>query len=273
MKQTTSTLNQPIFCRDSRLPFIEVRVSNGGRPCYDKHNHETFSIGSIMSGQASCWTSRGYESTGHGCVVMFNPQETHACNPQEASEWAYQMLYVQPEWLAGIQKENGQSLNHDFQNYGATVSENKTIYHNLNSVFRTLTSNQDILLKESTLIEFFADLPTGAHTEPSALKQNQRLQMALEFIADNCTQELDLKQIFEAAHLSRSYLIRAFKQKFGFTPHAFMVNQRIHFAQKQLKQGNSIAQAATNAGFADQAHFQRTFKRMVAATPRQYQGK
>jgi AraC-like DNA-binding protein len=32
----------------------------------------------------------------------------------------------------------------------------------------------------------------------------------------------------------------------------------------------SIADAALNAGFADQAHFQRTFKRVVAATPNQY---
>ena len=53
-------------------------------------------------------------------------------------------------------------------------------------------------------------------------------------------------------------------------PHAHMVNRRILFAQQQLKAGQAIADVALAAGFADQAHFQRIFKRLVAATPRQY---
>ncbi|MEC8897143.1 MAG: helix-turn-helix domain-containing protein [Pseudomonadota bacterium] len=46
--------------------------------------------------------------------------------------------------------------------------------------------------------------------------------------------------------------------------------RRVQHGQNDLKRGASIAEAALNAGFADQAHFQRTFKRVVAATPNQY---
>nr|MCS5560208.1 helix-turn-helix domain-containing protein [Marinobacter nauticus] len=53
-------------------------------------------------------------------------------------------------------------------------------------------------------------------------------------------------------------------------PHAYLINRRIQHGQSELKRGVSIADAALNAGFADQAHFQRTFKRVVAATPNQY---
>ncbi|PHX45531.1 AraC family transcriptional regulator [Pseudomonas sp. NZIPFR-PS2] len=63
---------------------------------------------------------------------------------------------------------------------------------------------------------------------------------------------------------------RAFKQYYGLTPHAFLVNQRIQFARAQLRQGELIADVALAAGFADQAHFQRTFKQHFAATPGQY---
>ncbi|MNY72070.1 Virulence regulon transcriptional activator VirF [compost metagenome] len=72
--------------------------------------------------------------------------------------------------------------------------------------------------------------------------------------------------------MSPSYLIRAFKQHYGMTPHAFLVNRRIQFAQDRLRSGQLIADVALEAGFADQAHFQRAFKQHLAATPGQYRG-
>jgi AraC-like DNA-binding protein len=83
---------------------------------------------------------------------------------------------------------------------------------------------------------------------------------------------LKLEDICEAAQLSPSYLIRAFKQHYGMTPHAFLINRRIQFAQDQLRNGKQIADVALQAGFADQAHFQRAFKQHLAATPGQYRG-
>ncbi|MBP6793379.1 MAG: AraC family transcriptional regulator, partial [Aeromonas sp.] len=41
-------------------------------------------------------------------------------------------------------------------------------------------------------------------------------------------------------------------------------------ARTLLRQGQPLAEVALASGFADQAHFQRQFKRRVAATPGQY---
>ncbi|WP_236730505.1 helix-turn-helix domain-containing protein, partial [Pseudomonas savastanoi] len=46
--------------------------------------------------------------------------------------------------------------------------------------------------------------------------------------------------------------------------------RRIQHAQTQLKSGKMIADVAQETGFADQAHFQREFKKHLAATPGQY---
>jgi len=54
------------------------------------------------------------------------------------------------------------------------------------------------------------------------------------------------------------------------TPHAYLVNRRIQYGRARLKQGHAIAEVALEAGFSDQAHFQREFKRLSAATPGQY---
>jgi AraC-like DNA-binding protein len=73
-----------------------------------------------------------------------------------------------------------------------------------------------------------------------------------------------------AAGLFSSYLIRAFKQCYGMTPHAYLTNCRIEYGCAQLKRGRAIAEIVAAAGFADQAHLQRIFKQFVAATPGQY---
>jgi AraC-like DNA-binding protein len=54
------------------------------------------------------------------------------------------------------------------------------------------------------------------------------------------------------------------------TPHEYLLDRRIRRGKALLRSGQSIAQVAQTLGFADQAHFQRTFKRLVAATPGQY---
>ena len=101
-------------------------------------------------------------------------------------------------------------------------------------------------------------------------KRAPRLERAADFIRQNCTRSLRLQEICAAADLSPSHLIRAFKQAHGLTPHAYQLNCRIEFCRSQLRAGHSLAEVALAAGFSDQAHFQRSFKRFVAATPGQY---
>ncbi|MDI7066180.1 helix-turn-helix domain-containing protein, partial [Klebsiella pneumoniae] len=50
----------------------------------------------------------------------------------------------------------------------------------------------------------------------------------------------------------------------------YLINRRIQYSRAQLRRGYPIADVALDAGFADQAHLQRTFRRLVAATPGQY---
>jgi AraC-like DNA-binding protein len=70
----------------------------------------------------------------------------------------------------------------------------------------------------------------------------------------------------------RLHLIRAFKDRYDMTPHAYLIDRRIEYSRSQLKLGRATAHVAVEAGFSDQAHLQRTFRKFVAATPGQYRG-
>lgn len=136
-----------------------------------------------------------------------------------------------------------------------------------------LDAQASTLQKHSGAVAFFTEVQIRLNPAQVMLDEpNSKLERAAEYIREHCTQALKLEDICMAAELSASYLIRAFKQQYGMTPHAYLVNRRIQFARQQLRQGRLIADVALDAGFADQAHFQRVFKQHLAATPGQYRG-
>ncbi|MCP3145177.1 AraC family transcriptional regulator [Pyxidicoccus xibeiensis] len=262
------------FWRDDRLPFIEAReVHDGRKVCYAKHFHETFSIGVITGGQSTYLNQTARRRVGPGAVVVMNPGDVHACNPIEDQPWSYRMLYVDTRWLASLQHELGLDANQGYHPFARILTTEPGLYAAFNQLYDVLTApDAEPLQQQSAAVAFFTQ--TQQHLNPSAspLRQaNARLERAADFISDNCTRPLKLEDVCQAAELSASYLIRAFKKRYGMTPHAYLVNQRIQFARAQLRRGHGIAEVAHEAGFADQAHLQRAFKQLLAATPGQYQ--
>ena len=66
------------------------------------------------------------------------------------------------------------------------------------------------------------------------------------------------------------HLVRAFTAAFGLPPHRYLLSRRIELARRLLLTGHRPADAAAEAGFHDQAHLHRHFKRHVGVTPGAY---
>ncbi len=265
----------PRFWRDDALPFIEARaIADGREVCYSRHSHAHFSIGAITAGRSTYVHEQSSFEVAAGTVVLMNPGDVHACNPIDDQPWSYLMLYVETPWLTDLQHQLGFSAELEFRRFSDTHLNDARLFRDLNALYAVLVDEQqDVLRKQSAAVEFFSDLQLCLNPiEPSLREPNFKLERAADFIRQHCTDLLSLDDICAAAELSPSYLIRAFKQHYGMTPHAFLVNQRIQFARECLRRGQLIADVALEAGFADQAHFQRAFKQHLAATPGQYRG-
>lgn len=265
----------PRFWRDDALPFIEARsIADGREVCYTRHAHEHFSIGAITAGHSTYIHEQSEFQVSAGTVVLMNPGDVHACNPIDDQPWSYLMLYVATPWLTDLQHQLGFSHNLAFRRFAIPHLQDARLFAGLQALYEVLVDNeQDVLRKHSAAVEFFSEMQQRLNPADHPLREpNFKLERAADYIRDNCTQLLKLEDICDAAQLSPSYLIRAFKQHYGMTPHAFLVNRRIQFAQDRLRSGKLIADVALEAGFADQAHFQRAFKQHLAATPGQYRG-
>ncbi|MDM8194407.1 AraC family transcriptional regulator [Pseudomonas koreensis] len=265
----------PRFWRDDALPFIEARaIADGREVCYARHSHAHFSIGAITAGHSTYVHEQAQYEVAAGTVVLMNPGDVHACNPIDDQPWSYVMLYVETPWLTDLQHQSGFAAELEFRRFSDTHLADAELFGKLMGLYEVLVDDQlEALAKQSAAVEFFSDLQLRLNPADQPIREpNFKLERAADFIREHCTEVLSLEAICAAAQLSPSYLIRAFKQRYGMTPHAFVVNQRIQFARERLRSGRLIADVALEAGFADQAHFQRAFKQHLAATPGQYRG-
>lgn len=262
----------PKFWRDDALEFIEARSIDDGRALhYDKHSHDTFSIGAIIAGSCTYLNGRTRQRIGAGSVVVMNPGDVHACNPIGDERWSYRMLHIESEWLAAIQQDVGLTRD-EFLPFRTTATLQPRLYAGVNRLYEVLIDAEaDALEKHEAALTFMtaAQLALASRREPETCT-SAGVTRAAGFIRDNFKRPLRLWEICAAADLSPSALIRRFKREYAMTPHAYIVNCRIEFSRAQLRKGLPIAAVAHEAGFADQAHLQRTFKRIVAATPAQY---
>ena len=269
MSRTEAGPDRHSFWHDPALPFIEARaVQDGRHVCYDKHSHPHFSIGAITGGHSHYLNQRSLQEVGPGSLVLMNPEEVHACNPIADQPWSYLMFYLDTDWLRSQQEEAG--LGSEFRPFDMTASRDPLLYQGLQHLHHQLVQGPDPLAREVACHLFSRQLLARLTPARWDDRPPQHLQRAAELMQDDSASPLSLSQLSAVAGLTPSHFVRAFSQHYGMTPHAYLLDRRIRHARTLLKQGQPLAEVALASGFADQAHFQRQFKRRVAATPGQY---
>lgn len=261
------------FWRDPALPFIEARdVRDGRLISHAAHSHESFSIGAVTAGQSTYLNGHLRCRIAAGTVVLMNPGTVHACNPLDDLPWAYHMLYVDAPWLAALQGRLGLGGGRLLTPLAPLLSTDPQLFDNLVALYAELVdTGRTVAQKEAAAVAFFSQmLRTLGAADEQLGDSGAQLQRVVDFIRGHCSEALSLEQMSEVAGWTPSYLIRAFKQRLGMTPHAFLNDARLQYARRQLRDGMPIADAAHAAGFADQAHLQRLFKRSLATTPGHY---
>jgi AraC-like DNA-binding protein len=93
---------------------------------------------------------------------------------------------------------------------------------------------------------------------------------ACEFLRAVADARPTLEDVATAVGMSKFALLRRFRATLGTTPHAYLVMVRVGRAQTLLAGGATPAEAAAGAGFSDQAHMGRWFRRLVGVTPAAY---
>ena len=96
----------------------------------------------------------------------------------------------------------------------------------------------------------------------------QWLPRVREFLHDRFPERLVLEEIAGAVGVHPVHLCRVFRREYGCTLGDYLRNLRIEFSSRRLATSSApLAEIALTAGFADQSHFTKAFRRAAGMTP------
>ena len=98
---------------------------------------------------------------------------------------------------------------------------------------------------------------------------SRRLKLVLEYIEDTLGQPIKLRELAALAGISARHFERAFRQSTGSSPHAYVMDRRLHRARDLLitRPELPIDQIALRLGFSSSSHFSSAFRRQIGLTP------
>lgn len=88
-----------------------------------------------------------------------------------------------------------------------------------------------------------------------------RVARMIEAIGERLDERIDFASASEAVHLSPSRLRHLFAEEVGLPFKSYVLWRRLMRAVDSVGRGETLTSAAHGAGFADSAHFSRTFRR------------
>jgi AraC family transcriptional regulator len=97
------------------------------------------------------------------------------------------------------------------------------------------------------------------------------LAQARDMIQDQFTESLSISEIATTVGVHPVHLARTFRKYHGFSVGDYVRRLRIERARLDISSsGLSLAEIALKAGFCDQGHLSRVFKRFTGMTPAKY---
>ncbi len=204
-------------------------------------------------------------------LAIFNPYQVHkSTNTSNDTQGCY-VLYLDIQWCENIQKRIFGQID-SFLPINLNKLENKIIYTEFIDVCKKilLTQNrEDISNTIEILMAKIFENNCDINIELNSDKPNNIIKKVEQYILNNIEEQLSLDDIADFLGYNKYYIIKIFKQHYGLTPHAFIVNHKINKAKEMIVESNNltIADVANEVGFYDQSHFSKSFKKVFATNP------
>lgn len=121
--------------------------------------------------------------------------------------------------------------------------------------------------------ELFEDILTAVGSEkPAKVSLDPRILSATKRMQESLPGSISVPELAKECGFSETRFMHVFKIQMGLPVRQFQLWLRLHEAAKLLKEGGNLTDASHSAGFADQAHLSRTFKRMFGVQPSRFLG-
>jgi AraC-like DNA-binding protein len=242
------------------IDFAEVRLTTFA---FAPHRHDTFALGITTDGVQSF----RYRGRRRICLPrelhVLHPDELHDGAPATARGFAYRIVYVAPELVR-------EALDGDELPF---VREPVQKPSPATTRIASVLAEMDEPLDEVAALDVVASVADVVSTLGDTRKRRRErddlaaLERVREFIAAHAREQVRASTLEAVAGSDRYAIARGFRRAFGTSPDRYRTQRRLALARAAIEAGEPLARAAAAAGFADQSHFTRQFKRTYGFTP------
>lgn len=217
-------------------------------------------------------------------AVLVNAWEHHAYDHQSPDQTLILALYIEPSWLAEIQRSLAASRHPHF----FTQSSAKLSAHTLKNIEGFLLEfwwNDEFsgALLEQLLFDLIIDiirsnsqwhdLPQLMRLRPHAAK-DARIRQAMALMQQDQGQSFVADTLAQKVGLSRAHFYTLFLRDTNVTPLVYANVLRFEAAVQRLTQSSeAVAEISDNLGFSAPGHFSRFFREHLGITPTDYRRK
>jgi AraC family transcriptional regulator len=226
-----------------------------------RHFHEKGLLGWSLKGGYTNVYNRGQHQVESSRLMYCPAGETHSTTTEfGAISFA---MELEPRWIERFEGGLLPPIPSIFE-LGSLNALTARLYREFNETDPSSgLAIEGMALEMIAAIMRFGDIPRGAAPH--------WLRGVREIIQQRFRESITVTGMAREVDIHPVYLATTFRRKYGHSIAAYVRELRIQYAIRQLSESaDSLATIAQAAGFADQSHFCRIFKRVTGMTPATY---
>jgi AraC-like DNA-binding protein len=229
---------------------------------FSLHRHDSYAIGLTLAGVPT-FRYRGVQRNSlPGQCHILHPDEAHDGAPGTEDGFRYRMLYLDPVLVQ--QALGGKSLPFVSEPIVSFSARRLICFERL----WDLDDEIDELGRTDVVVLALEALMAASGGTPVSVRLSMEgLNRARELIAADPTERHSLDTLEKVANLDRWALARQFRAAFGTSPSRYRTMRQLNLARRLMLSGIPLVEASLRAGFADQSHMTRQFKRAFGLAP------
>ena len=242
-----------------------------------------YEIHYLKRGHLNWWIGNTTHEFRPGSVYIVRPGEPHGGDEEslQPCEHLWLRIAIDPEKppLPALTAAEHSALCKDFEGIQhATFPVSTAVgdfFDRILAEHRTRDAHSALIVRSHlhallcTIVRDYHAFTSHARGEPLV---TWRIRKALEILdEDGNIQSPRVAELAEKVGLSESGFRERFKAEMGFSPHEYILNQRITEARKRLTETDAdITHVALDLGFASSQYFATVFRRRVGMSPGDY---
>ncbi|MFG3202905.1 AraC family transcriptional regulator [Streptomyces sp. NPDC048192] len=248
-----------------RVPGVtEVFHARFTEYAYPMHVHDAWTLLIVDDGAVRYDLDRHEHGTPHDTVTLLPPHVPHNGSPATPDGFRKRVVYL-----------DGSRLGDDLIGPAVDTPDlpDPVLRRRVGQLHAALARSGDELEAESrlTLVGERLRDHLRRRTDPPRHRPDPVLGRRLRELLDaRVVEGVSLQEAARVLHAHPAHLVRAFSGAYGIAPHQYLMSRRVGRARRLLLDGLAPGEVAAAAGFYDQAHLTRHFKRLVGVTPGRY---